>query len=71
MENKNNLILTEGSVFSTLVKFTIPVIASLFLQTMYGAVDLFIVGHFAEVADVSGVTIGSQVLQLQTYAWIV
>ena len=37
---------TEGKIFSPLLKFTIPILLTLFLQTMYGAVDLLIVGQF-------------------------
>ena len=31
---------TDGKIFSPLVKFIIPIFAALFLQTMYGAVDM-------------------------------
>ena len=34
---------TEGKILSPLVKFTLPVLAALFLQSLYGAVDLLIV----------------------------
>ena len=35
---------TKGKIFSPLVTFIIPILAALFLQTMYGAVDLLVVG---------------------------
>ena len=53
---------TEGKIFSPLLKFTIPILLTLFLQTMYGAVDLLIVGKFGGAADVSAVSTGSQVM---------
>lgn len=53
---------TEGKIFSPLLKFTIPILIALFLQTMYGAVDLLIVGQFGSAADVSAVSTGSQVM---------
>ncbi|MGL5379625.1 MATE family efflux transporter, partial [Clostridium sp.] len=53
---------TEGKIFSPLLKFTIPILIALFLQTMYGAVDLLIVGQFGNAADVSAVSTGSQVM---------
>ena len=53
---------TEGKIFSPLVKFTIPILMALFLQTMYGAVDLLIVGQFGSAADVSAVSTGSQIM---------
>lgn len=51
--------LTEGNILTTLLGFAIPVFASLFLQAMYGAVDLLVVGKFATIADQSGVATGS------------
>lgn len=55
--NENRL--TEGNILSSLLRFAIPVFAALFLQAMYGAVDLLIVGKYAEIADQSGVATGS------------
>ena len=57
---------TEGKIFSPLLKFAIPILAALFLQTMYGAVDLLIVGQFGHAADVSAVSTGSQVMMTIT-----
>ncbi len=60
---------TEGRIFSPLVRFALPVLLALFLQTMYGAVDLLVVGQFGgEMADVyvSAVSTGSQVMQTIT-----
>ena len=53
---------TDGKIFSPLVKFTIPILMALFLQTMYGAVDLLIVGQFSTSADVHAVSTGSQIM---------
>ncbi|RDY27833.1 MATE family efflux transporter [Romboutsia weinsteinii] len=53
---------TEGKIFSPLLKFTIPILVASFLQTMYGAIDLLIVGQFGTTADVSAVSTGSQVM---------
>ena len=44
-----------------LLLFAVPVLLALFLQAMYGAVDLLIVGKFASSADVSAVSTGSQI----------
>ncbi len=57
-----NLNLSEGKVASTLLKFTVPILFSLVLQVTYGSVDLLIVGRFAEAGDLSGVTIGSELM---------
>lgn len=58
--------LTTGSVLGSLIKFAIPVLAAMFLQSLYGGVDLLVVGQFAETADVSGVSTGSILLQTIT-----
>ena len=53
------LSLTEGPVAPTLVRFALPFMLSSLLQSLYGAADLFVVGHFAGSAAVSGVSTGS------------
>lgn len=58
--------LTEGKILSTLIRFAIPVFFALFLQALYGGVDLLVVGQFAQTADVSGVATGSMLLQTVT-----
>ncbi len=66
---KQEKSFTEGKIFAPLLCFAVPVLFALFLQTMYGAVDLLIVGQFggdsAEVY-VSAVATGSQVMQTLT-----
>ena len=64
MSNQKNF--TEGKILGPLLKFAIPVLLALFLQSLYGAVDLMIVGKFAEPADVSGVSTGSQIMMTLT-----
>jgi len=53
---------TEGKILEPLMKFAIPVILAMILQSLYGAVDLLVVGQYASSADVSAVATGSQVL---------
>lgn len=64
----NNENFTEGKILSPLIKFTIPVFFAIFLQTMYGAVDMLIVGQFASAADVSAVSTGTCIMQTITSA---
>ena len=45
-----------------MVRFILPMFFAIFLQTMYGAVDLLVVERFAENADASAVSIGSQLV---------
>lgn len=58
--------LTTGSVFRTLVSFSLPFLLSYFLQTLYGMADLFIVGQFGGVESTTAVSIGSQVMHMLT-----
>lgn len=58
--------LTEGNIFRSLIRFAVPVLFTLFLQALYGGVDLLVVGQFASTADVSGVATGSMLLQTVT-----
>lgn len=60
MNNVQNF--TEGRILSPLVRFALPVLLALFLQAMYGAVDLLVVGQFGKATDVSAVSTGSQIL---------
>ena len=57
---------TSGRIVGPLLKFAGPVLLALFLQAMYGAVDLLIVGKFASSADVSSVSTGSQIMMTIT-----
>jgi len=54
--------LTRGSVFRKLWAFTLPFIGANLLQTLYGMVDLYIVGRFAATADVSAVSVSGTVI---------
>lgn len=65
----NSQSFTEGRIFSPLIRFALPVLLALFLQAMYGAVDLLVVGQFGgDLADVyvSAVSTGSQIMQTLT-----
>ncbi|MBE5835256.1 MAG: MATE family efflux transporter [Butyrivibrio sp.] len=64
MKDQKNF--TEGKILGPLLRFALPVLFALFLQSLYGAVDLMIVGKFAEPADVSGVSTGSQIMMTLT-----
>lgn len=60
---------TQGKIFSPLIRFSVPILIALFLQAMYGAVDLLIVARFGGVnADVyvSAVSTGSQLMMTLT-----
>ena len=63
MQKKNTF--TEGPILAPLIRFTVPIILALLLQSMYGAVDLMIVGQFAgDAGSVSAVSTGSTMMNL-------
>lgn len=55
--------LTQGNLVQTLLLFALPYIGANFLQALYGAADLVIVGKFCDSSVVSAVATGSQLLQ--------
>ena len=67
MTEKKELSFTEGSVFSSLVRFAIPVLGALILQAAYGAVDLLVVGQFGDAASISAVGTGSSFMNMVTF----
>lgn len=67
---KTVTVFTEGKILGPLIKFALPVLLALFLQTMYGAVDLLIIGQFCESSDVSAVATGSTLMFTLTSLFI-
>ena len=57
---------TTGSVFGSVVSFSLPYLLSYFLQTLYGMADLFIIGQFEGISATTAVSIGSQVMHMLT-----
>ena len=62
MENR---LVTEN-VGKTVMRFSLPYLCSYFLQTLYGMVDLYIIGLFCGVESTTAVSIGSQVMHMIT-----
>ncbi len=58
--------ITDGRLIPALIKFAVPLMLSLLLQGLYGAVDLIIVGQFGDSSSVSAVSMGSQIMHLIT-----
>ena len=56
--------ILDGRIFPALTRFSVPILFSLILQALYGAVDLWMVSHFAANADVSAVSTGSQTMMI-------
>ncbi|MCD8148767.1 MAG: MATE family efflux transporter [Clostridiales bacterium] len=58
---------TKGKIIGPLFGFAGPILFALFLQAMYGAIDLAVVGQFGTSVDVSAVSTGSQIMSTITY----
>ena len=55
--------LTQGPVFSTLLVFSLPFMASNIMQTLYSMVDMMIVGNVVGSAGLSALSTGSQLME--------
>ncbi|MBR0381228.1 MAG: MATE family efflux transporter [Eubacterium sp.] len=54
--------LTKESIGKTLITFSLPIVLAFLLQSVYGVVDLFVVGHFGGTYALAGVNMGSQIM---------
>lgn len=61
MEKKLNT-----DVLKRIAAFSLPYLLSVFMQTLYGMADLFIIGQFCGVDSTTAVSIGSQVMHMVT-----
>lgn len=60
------LNLTEGTIWKTLVRFSLPVVLSSLLQSAYSLVDLILAGQFIGKSGMSAITNSGQVILLLT-----
>ena len=67
MAKENKFDFTSGNIVTKLIAFMLPILGALILQAMYGAVDILVVGKFGTTAGISGVSTGSQVVNLVTF----
>lgn len=58
--------LTEGNILKKLLMFAVPFLIANVLQSLYGAVDLFVVGRYCTAESVAAVSTGTQVTQIIT-----
>ena len=56
----------RGKCQAGVSRFAIPFLGASLLQFLYGAVDLIVVGQFADQAGIAAVSTGSQVMQAVT-----
>ena len=63
-ENKNTILMTEGSIFKNLLFFAAPLILGNLLQQMYNAVDSIIVGNYVGSNALAAVGAGASLIYL-------
>ncbi len=56
----------KPGVFHSLVRYSLPFLATSLLQTLYGMADLIIIGQYGGVESTTAVAIGSQVMHMLT-----
>ncbi len=60
MKSANDL--TQGVIWKQLVKYSLPLIATSVMQSLYSLFDILIAGRFLGSAGISGINNSSQVL---------
>ena len=55
---------TEGKIYGPLVRFMLPLLFANFLQALYSAGDMLIIGLFGTTGDVSAVSTGSGIVDM-------
>lgn len=65
MDSTQNRLL-HGPLLQVLLAFSLPYLASCFLQQAYGLIDLLVTGQYADTAAVTAVSIGSQIMHMIT-----
>lgn len=62
--HKKELDLTEGTIWKTLIIFTLPILAGNFFQHLYAAADAVIVGKFTGKEGLAAIDSVSSLLKL-------
>ena len=56
---KKDIKMTEGPILGKMIMYTLPLLLSGVLQTLYNAADVAVVGNFAENSEISLAAVGS------------
>lgn len=62
--------MTQGSIFPQLLRFSIPILLTNFIQQLYNAVDLAVIGQFAGNCGTVGVSTGGEIANLLTFVCV-
>ena len=61
------LNLTEGPILPLLIKFMLPMLAANFIQQLYNAVDMIVIGQYVGSIGTVGVAQGGEAAALVTF----
>lgn len=67
MNKKDMMDFTTGNIFHKLLRFMVPILGALILQTMYGAFDILVVGWFGTDESISAVSTGSSLINVVVF----
>lgn len=67
---KHTVDMTQGNIFKTLIKFTIPIIIAGVLQALYTAIDMAVVGKFSGSGSLAAVTSTTPAINLMINVFI-
>ena len=67
---KHTVDMTQGNIFTTLIKFTIPIIIAGVLQALYTAIDMAVVGNFSSETSLAAVTSTTPAINLMINVFI-
>lgn len=67
MNKKDMMDFTTGNIFHKLLRFMVPILGALILQTMYGAFDILVVGWFGTDESISAVSTGSSLINMVVF----
>ncbi len=59
-----NVNMTEGNIFRSVIKFTIPAVLAGMLQVLFNAADLAVVGHFSGTVSEAAVGASAPIINL-------
>ena len=63
---QSEIDFTKGGIFRKMICFSLPFLATNFLQALYGVADMIVVGRVVGPAGVSAIQVGGQVISLIT-----
>lgn len=59
-----NNAFTSGPILLPFIRFTLPILLSMFLQALYSAVDLIVISHYCGPAEIAAVAAGGNVMYM-------